>query len=147
MKSVITLTVLLSLSAAAFSQADASRPAMAFADTTFHFGQIPQGTPVTHIYRFTNTGTAPLIISNVQVQCGCTSPEWTKSPVLPGETGYVAAQFNAAAMGHFSKFVTVISNATKTQQKLYFSGEVVTKTTPIVDPNGATPVLPVEPNQ
>jgi hypothetical protein len=140
MKHIIaTLFAVLVTAGVAFSQ---DRPVIAFTDTVHTFGQVPQGTPVTHVFQFTNTGDAPLIISAVDVSCGCTSPDWTKSPVLPGQSGFVSAQYNAASPGAFNKFVTVRSNATRAEHKLSFNGEVLPK----VDQNGTTPVMPVTPN-
>jgi hypothetical protein len=69
----------------------------------------------------------------VQKVCGCTVTGWTKNPVLPGQTGYVSAQYNAASIGPFKKPVTVISNAKNSPIKLFFEGEVVAKT---ADQNG-----------
>lgn len=81
-----------------------------FEEETFDFGKIKWNVPVTHIFKFTNTGSEPLIISNVKAGCGCTTPDWTKQPIPPGKTGYVSATFNAAASGQFGKAVTVTSN-------------------------------------
>ena len=78
--------------------------------TTHEFGQIPQGTPVEAVFEFTNTGDAPLIISNAKGSCGCTVPSYTKTPIAPGEKGEVKAVFNAAAMGAFNKTVTLTAN-------------------------------------
>ena len=90
-----------------------------------NFGQIPQGTPVTHRFEFTNTGNAPLEISSVKASCGCTATNYSKEPVAPGEMGFVEAQYNAAGVGIFSKTVTVRTNAAEGVTVLRFQGEVV----------------------
>ena len=73
---------------------------------------------------FKNTGKEPLIITNAAASCGCTTPEWTKEPILPGKKGFVKATYNAASMGSFNKAVNVSSNAKKANVTLYIKGEV-----------------------
>lgn len=121
---MLTFFAALAIAVAAMAQTGAS---MQVSEETFNFGQIPQGTPVTHQFTVTNTGDEPLVIQNVQKVCGCTVTEWTKSPIMPGQSGTVSAQYNAASMGKFKKPITVIANATNSPMKLYFEGEVVAK--------------------
>jgi len=87
-------------------------PAIKFIEESFDFGKIPQGKPVTHVFEFENTGNQPLLVSQATASCGCTTPVWTKEPVLPGKKGTVTVTFNAANEGTFIKTVTVLSNAT-----------------------------------
>jgi len=77
-------------------------PAAVFtwATTSFDFGKIEKGIPVTHKFTFTNTGTEALIISSVQASCGCTVTEYTKDPIPAGEKGFVKATYNAAVYSH-----------------------------------------------
>lgn len=91
------------------------------------FGKIEQGKPVTHVFTFKNTGTAPIVITDAAASCGCTKPSWSKEPVAPGQTGQVSATFNAAGMGPFNKTVTVTSNAKTSTVYLTLKGEVVSK--------------------
>lgn len=93
-------------------------------DNTYDFGTIPQGTPVTHVFTVTNTGKAPLVLSAVNPSCGCTSPEWPKEPIAPGASAPIKVTYNAAAVGTFTKNVTVVSNAGNAQAVLYIKGEV-----------------------
>jgi hypothetical protein len=106
---------------------EADGPKMNVEESTYNFGKIPQGIPAKHKFGITNTGNEPLIIQNVQKTCGCTVTDWTKDPIMPGESGYVTAQYNAARMGNFKKPITVVSNATNSPMRLYFKGEVVKK--------------------
>lgn len=94
------------------------------ANNTYDFGTIPQGTPVTHDFVFTNTGKVPLILSAVTPSCGCTSPEWPKEPVAPGKSAIIKITYNAQALNTFNKPVTVISNAATPQTMIYIKGEV-----------------------
>src|SRR5690606_12564779 len=96
-----------------------------FVTETHDFGKIPQGTPVTYIFKFENIGAEPLIISKVESTCGCTVPEYTKTPVKPGEQGSVSVTFNAAQAAPFSKMVTIRSNAKTPVKALYIKGTVV----------------------
>ncbi|MFM7854097.1 MAG: DUF1573 domain-containing protein [Flammeovirgaceae bacterium] len=94
-------------------------------DASAHdFGKIKQGVPVTHEFKFTNTGKVPFIITNAQPSCGCTAPDWTKTPVPPGQTGFVKATFNAGMQGPFNKTITVTSNVEGGITLLTIKGEV-----------------------
>lgn len=88
-------------------------------------GDIPQGKPITVNYEFTNTGNAPLIISNVEPACDCTAADWPKNPVMPGQKAIIAITFNAEKTGKFSKAATVKTNANPTTYTLVFTGTVV----------------------
>jgi len=96
----------------------------AFDSQTFDFGKVKQGTPVTHEFKFTNTGKVPMIITNVQASCGCTTPAWSKEPIGPGGQGYIKATYNAAAVGAFNKSVTVTANVDNGFVQLIIKGEV-----------------------
>jgi hypothetical protein len=93
------LVLLVGLTTVSFAQ----KGVLKFKEEAHKFGKVPQGTPVTHEFTFTNTGTDPVVLSNVTVSCGCTTPVWSKDPVLPGKTGSVKATFNAAAAGPFQQ--------------------------------------------
>lgn len=93
--------------------------------TEITLGEIVQNKPVTIEFEFTNTGENPVIISSVQASCGCTSTDYSKTPVLPGESTKIKAVFNAAAKGAFKKQVTVITNAEEVPKTLIFTGTVL----------------------
>jgi archaellum component FlaG (FlaF/FlaG flagellin family) len=97
-----------------------------FDKETHDFGIVPQNIPATYTFTFKNTGKEPLIITNAAASCGCTTPEWTKEPILPGKKGFVKATFNAATLGTFNKAVNVSSNAKKANVTLYIKGDVKT---------------------
>ena len=95
-------------------------------DASSHdFGKIKQGVPVTHEFKFTNTGKSALVIVNAQPSCGCTTPDWTKTPVPPGGSGFIKATFNAAAAGPFNKTITVTANTQEGATYLTIKGEVL----------------------
>ncbi len=99
-------------------------------DKTLHeFGEFQESDGVqTHKFEFTNTGSLPLIIQRVSSSCGCTTPSWSKEPILPGEKGYVSAAYNPKNRpGHFDKYITVQSNAATSTVRLRISGKVIPK--------------------
>ena len=116
--SFITLTSML---------AQPNKAEFKFDQETHDFGKIPQGTPVSYEFKFTNVGTEPLIISKVESTCGCTVPEFPKTPVNPGATGTIKVTFDAAASAPFSKMVTIRSNSKTPVKALYIKGVVVKK--------------------
>lgn len=79
-------------------------------ETSFDFGRIPQGKPVTHNFVITNIGKDPLIIENVQASCGCTTPEWSKDAVDGGKSTEIKVGYNSASEGPFEKTITVFYN-------------------------------------
>src|SRR5690606_2047567 len=75
---------------------DSSDAVLEVADDSYDFGTVKEGEKIEHEFRFTNTGSSPLIISNVQASCGCTTPEYSKNPIAPGDQGLVKVVFNSA---------------------------------------------------
>lgn len=106
-----------------------------FNEEVHNFGKIAEEKgPVTTEFTFTNTGAQPLIIQNVRASCGCTSPDWTKDPVLPGKKGFVKATFNPKGRpGPFNKSITVTSNAENSKVVLIIKGEVIPRPRTIED--------------
>jgi hypothetical protein len=126
--------------------ASTSKAALTFTADTYDFGSIPQGTPVSHVFSFKNTGTEPLILSAVNASCGCTTPEWPREPIKPGGTATIKATYNAAAMGVFTKTITVVSNANPNQKVLIIKGEVKA-TTATTASKSAAPVQQAAPKK
>ena len=88
-------------------------PVLVFAEKSHDFGDIRQGEKVNYTFTFTNTGTAPLILSNVATTCGCTATGWTKEPVAPGKTGEISATFDSKGkLNRQHKVITIHSNST-----------------------------------
>lgn len=86
-------------------------PQIAFEETEFDFGEIHQGDKVEHVFNFTNTGNAPLILNNVMTTCGCTAPEWPKEPIQPGESNQIKIRFNSTGKsGRQNKIITIQAN-------------------------------------
>ena len=102
-----------------------AKPTIEWGETTHDFGTIKQGIQVETSFEFKNTSMVPVIITNVKASCGCTVPSYPKEPVKAGETASIKATYNAKNLGHFSKSITVNSNAVEPVQVLYIKGEVV----------------------
>ena len=97
----------------------------AWVEKAHDFGQIPQGEPVTHTFTVKNSGTQPLIISDVKASCGCTATDYTREAIPPGGEGMVQARYNAAAEGVFNKSVTVTYNTSAQREVLALKGTVL----------------------
>ena len=89
-----------------------SMPAISFEKTEFDFGRIYEGEKVKCNFKFTNTGKSDLIITSAKASCGCTVPEYPKTPIQPGKGGTITVEFNSAGRkGQQNKAVTVTTNA------------------------------------
>jgi hypothetical protein len=101
-----------------------------FEKETWDFGEIVQGESVTHVFKFTNNGNEPIIITNSRGSCGCTTPQWPRESILPGETGEIKVKFNSTGkMGSQKKSVTLTSNAKTPTKVIYLTGKVLKPST------------------
>jgi hypothetical protein len=96
---------------------------------THDFGTLPEGPAAIYEFQFKNTGKEPLIIQNASASCGCTTPTWSKDPVLPGKTGKITVQYNTQGRpGPFTKTIFIQSNAPaqggKDRYEIYIKGTV-----------------------
>ncbi len=115
-------------------------PVMSFSESEFDFGTIDQGTNVEHVFKFTNTGDADLVIVDAKSSCGCTVPEYTKEPVAPGAEGEMLVKFNGSGKNQVTKTVTITANTE--------SGKEQIKIKAFVNPKeGATSGSPIQINQ
>lgn len=99
------LTAFLFLTASA--QTDSASEVAKFTTTTHSFGKIKQHIPATTEFTFTNIGIKPLIIETAVAECGCTTPEYPKTPIIKGKNGTIKVTYNAESPGKFTKRVTV----------------------------------------
>jgi predicted small secreted protein len=101
-------------------------PVMSFERDKWDFGQIFQGEKVEYIFRFTNTGESPLIISKTDVSCGCTAAGYSKEPIPPGGKGEMVVTFDSnGKKNRFNKEVTITANTVPNTSKLYITGNIV----------------------
>ncbi len=98
--------------AATQADAPASNPdAIKFEAEVHDFGTIPEGPAAEYEFVFKNNGTEPIIIQRAQPSCGCTTPSYSKDPVLPGKTGSIKASYGTQGRPNaFTKTITVVTN-------------------------------------
>ncbi|HEY4652089.1 MAG TPA: DUF1573 domain-containing protein [Pontibacter sp.] len=117
--------------------ANPNAPVMTFKETVFDFGTIKQGEVVNHTFTFTNTGKEPLIIENASASCGCTVPEWPRTPIAPGKTGEIKVQFNST--GKFAQqapMVTIRANTEPNITQVSLKGTVEANSIPTAGAEG-----------
>lgn len=131
MKRLIVFIVALTVSF--YSSAQGSKtisgPAITWEKSTHDFGDVFQGDKVEHTFRFTNTGNEDLVITNVEVTCGCTTPKgWPRDPIVPGGNGELTVAFNSAGkIGKQNKVITITSNSVGTLNQVMFTATVLEK--------------------
>lgn len=117
---VLVITMLVALAISASAQAE-----IKFEKVTHNFGNFSEKSPVQKTtFTFTNVGNKPLIINQAIASCGCTVPQYTKTPVAPNEKGQITVTYNGKGMfpGHFKKSITVRSNGNVEMTRLYIEG-------------------------
>jgi hypothetical protein len=130
-KTVFALALLVSLCLNAFSQQTQTRESVqpeagiAFDKVEHDFGNIAFASDGTFVFTFTNKTKDAIVLSNVSASCGCTTPQWTKEPVKPGESGEVRVKYNTNAVGQFNKTVMVYSSAQPSPVVLRIKGNVM----------------------
>ena len=101
-------------------------PNIEMLETSYNFGEIQQGESVTHDFILKNTGDADLIISAAKGSCGCTVPEWPKTPIAKGEEATIKVTFNSAGKsGKQNKTVTLVTNAIPNTKVITINGNVI----------------------
>ena len=101
-------------------------PNIEMLETSYNFGEMLQGESVTHDFILKNTGDADLIISAAKGSCGCTVPEWPKTPIAKGEEATIKVTFNSAGKsGKQNKTVTLVTNAIPNTKVLTINGNVI----------------------
>lgn len=96
-----------------------------FKTDVIDLGKIEVGHPSTATFKVTNVSAEPLIIETANPTCGCTIGDYTKSPIAPGKDGQVTAQYNAAAVGAFTKTMTVKFAGVDEIKNITIKGEVL----------------------
>jgi hypothetical protein len=88
----------------------ASAQVVSFDKTTMDYGTVKSGADGHRVFTVKNTGDKPLIISKVQASCGCTVPEWSQEPIMPGKTGAIKVLYDTKIVGPFTKIIEVYTN-------------------------------------
>ncbi len=106
------------------------KASIAFVDSVYDFGKLKQSDGVqTHSFKFYNTGAEPLVITKVRTSCHCSTADYTKEPVVSGESGEIVVSFDPSSVvyGRFDKTVHVYSNATRSLVDLKIRGMIKVK--------------------
>lgn len=111
-------------------------PVMSFEKSEHDFGTIEQGTPQEAIFKFTNTGNAPLVITSATSSCGCTVPNPPTHPIAPGASDQMVVKFNGTGQNQVTKTITVKANTAK--------GSEIVRIKAFVNPKGAAPLGPTK---
>lgn len=128
MKKILVLMVLALGMTYAYAQ---KGPEIKFETTSHDFGTFSENDPiVSYEFAFENTGDAPLVIHQAVASCGCTVPDYTKEPILPGKKGTIKVTYNGTGRypGHFKKSITLRTNAKPETMRLNIEGEMTAKT-------------------
>lgn len=110
----------------AVATSNAPMTSLALSENHWDFKDVKKGESVEHIYEVTNTGNNPLIISMVKPACGCTAPDYTKEPIMPGQKGQITLRFDSSSFdGLQNKQAEVYANVETAPIVLTFSANVV----------------------
>ncbi|PQV47251.1 uncharacterized protein DUF1573 [Jejuia pallidilutea] len=127
-----TLLLFIFVSNFSFSQAQTFKKDVGifnFEEDIIDYGTIQQNDNGLKTFKFTNSGTAPIVISNIKTTCGCTVPYYFKTPILPGKSSTINIKYATNRVGKFSKSIMVISNADTPQKRLQIKGNIIYKNT------------------
>lgn len=115
-------------------------PSISFDKTEHDFGQIMNGTPVVTTFSYTNTGRSPLVVTDIKSTCGCTVPkDWTKEPLMPGESSKFTVNFNGKGANKISKTITLTTNTEKGNEQVKISAFIVPDPNAPAKPSVKTP--------
>jgi hypothetical protein len=92
---------------------------------TYDFGKIKQNVPVTYYFEITNKSDKPVVVENSWGSCGCTTPERPVEPIAPGATAKLKVQYNAAALGSFTKDVYIKLAGVEQTKTIHITGETL----------------------
>ncbi len=123
MKNLVAILFLGMMSLGVFAQEKVAK--IEFKTDTIDYGTIEKGADGLRVFEFTNTGNAPLLISEVKSTCGCTVPKKPEGPIMPGQTGEISVKYDTSRVNPIRKTITVISNADTPTIALKIKGEVV----------------------
>lgn len=124
MKQISILLCFFSLLAFQNLKAQSEEP-VSFKTKNHSFGKIPQHKPVSFVFSYTNNGPRPAVIEFADAECGCTTPEYDKSPILKGKTSTIKVTYNAETSGRFKKNVNIKFVGQQLPVVLTVEGEVV----------------------
>ncbi|TCP22168.1 uncharacterized protein DUF1573 [Tenacibaculum skagerrakense] len=118
------MKTILSFIAVCFLTLSVNAQEFKFDSELINYGKITQGSEGKRVFKFTNVGDAPLIISDIKSTCGCTVPSKPEKPIMPGEKGQIEVSYDTKRLGGFSKAITIYSNAKQERMMLKIKGYI-----------------------
>lgn len=145
-KLILSLGFGLAMLGATAQTALSGGPMLTIDKESHDYGNIPQGANGTCEFVVTNSGDAPLIITQCQGSCGCTVPKCDTAPIKPGEKSTITVKYDTNRVGPINKSVTITSNATNTPSKIItirgtIEAAAATPTSPVRE---TSPMVPTE---
>lgn len=125
--------VLIALVAFIGFTAQAQQAKITFKTDTVDYGTVAKGSDGVRVFEFTNTGNAPLIITDVKSSCGCTVPKKPDGPIAPGASSSIEVKYDTNRIGPIRKTITVTSNASEPMVALKIKGEVKSDTASVLE--------------
>lgn len=123
MKKIFTVLLLCFITAQLSAQEKTAK--IEFETTVIDYGTIEKGADGVRVFKFKNSGNAPLVVTSVKSSCGCTVPKKPEAPVLPGETGEIEVKYDTKRVNPIRKTITVTSNADTPTVALKIKGNVI----------------------
>ena len=104
----------------------AQNAALKFDSEKWNFGKIAEdGGNVEHTFTFTNTSSKPVVIIDVTTSCGCTTPSYSRKPIMSGQKGEIVVSIDPMNRpGHFSKVASVLTSASEQTINLSIEGTI-----------------------
>ncbi len=120
-KAILSFGLMLATAFAVNAQEDvkvAQGATIEFEKEIHDYGTIDQHGNGACEFKFTNTGTEALIISQAKGSCGCTVPVWPREPIAPGASETIKVKYDTKRVGPINKSVTITSNAVNSPTKV-----------------------------
>jgi len=105
--------------------ANPNAPVLSFDKLEHDYGTMYQNADGNAYFVYTNTGKEPLIFSRVKSSCGCTTPKWSRQPLMPGQSDTLKVRYDTKRLGSFHKSITISSNASVSRMILQVKGKVI----------------------
>ena len=123
MKKLVAVAIFIFAGFAVQAQEETAK--IEFKSEVIDYGEIEKGSDGVRVFEFTNTGSVPLVITDVSSSCGCTIPEKPEDPIAPGKTGEIKVKYDTTRVGPIRKTITVYSNADVPAKSIKIKGKVL----------------------
>jgi len=125
MKNILTFLVIVFASTISFSQSNSyTKAEFKFETELINYGKVAKNSDGIRVFKFTNIGKTPLIITEIKTSCDCAVPKKPEAPIMPGQKGEITVSYDTSKTGGFSKMITIFSNAKKSRKSIRIKGFV-----------------------